>query len=167
MKVYSILFLSLLLIICFSCQKEEFDSESLKNSLVGQWRQEPSPFDSLVINAEYTFKKDYTFERLDKMVDSSGNFLGLRERTTGNYEIKEGKISMSYLRFFKYENFGAGTYYYGNVESLVSYTPIEPSVFKNIIIKINPDKKSLTLQWPPCPYNVHCVQNYTQLLLKN
>ena len=96
MKKYSCLLYGLLFFAFVSCKKEDFhveeiSSNSINNSLLGNWYLEDVPFDTLKLKRGYTFKQDNGFEYLEMVINSSGDVLGFRHRLLGKYEVKGDK----------------------------------------------------------------------------
>jgi len=157
MKKYSCLLYGLLFFAFVSCKKEDFhveeiSSNSINNSLLGNWYLEDVPFDTLKLKRGYTFKQDNGFEYLEMVINSSGDVLGFRHRLLGKYEVKGDKLTMFYSHHYIYD-FNKGEY-----EDIENLKPAgEANLPKTVTSDFSQDKNTLTLYFPPCGPNEFCT----------
>jgi len=157
MKKYSCLLYGLLFFAFVSCQKEDFlveeiSSNSINNSLIGNWYLEDVPFDTLKLKRGYTFKQDNSFESFEKVTNSSGDILGYRHRFIGKYEVKGDKLTLFYSQHYTYD------YNKGEYEDIEDLKPArEADIPKSGTRDFRQDKNTLTLYFLPCGPNELCT----------
>jgi len=160
MKKFSYILYGLLLVVLLSCEKEEIidaeaNSTSTSSALLGTWHQENSPYDTLELKREYIFKTDDSFEVYEKVINSSENVLGFRQRATGKYELKGDKLTMVYLQFYNYDSSKDIYSYEEKIEDLKLSEAIDYQ--ETVTIEYNQSKNILKLLYPPCAPNEYCM----------
>ncbi len=145
------------IIICISCSKEE--TLLNRENLVGVWYEEDYPEEvSRISRLEYHFKEDHTIEILRIEIEQdSGEILGYRYRSYGNYKLENDQLS-----FYNLVS-------YCNDDTKGSYTEIENLKLVNenegdsftVTCKLEKNGQSLIFIYPPCGELANCIGSKT------
>ena len=136
------------------------DSESGTKSIEGVWREEAYVEDyDWISRLEYNFREDGTVQILRIEVNKdSGEILGYRHKSTGNYVVSGNKLSFYNLTV--YSNDDAKTTY-SELEDLIQYGQ---DVSYDVTFEIGKGSKEVTFFFPPCDDSGICA--YSQIVMK-
>ncbi|WP_299706127.1 hypothetical protein [uncultured Pontibacter sp.] len=162
MKKFSHILYGLLLFALLSCKKEEIiaaeaNSASASRALIGTWYQEAGPYGALRLKREYSFKTDNSFDRYEKVINSSGDVVGFRQRATGKYELKGDKLTMVYLQFYNSDKSKDIDSYEEEIDDLIPSGSIDYQ--ETVTLEYHQMKNIMMFKYPPCPFDHSCIGN--------
>lgn len=152
-----------LFLLLTSCQNERINPENNAalgpNQLIGKWSQDASPHGNLLLKREYVFNKEGAFEILEKIVNSSGDLQGFRQKATGTYELKDSKLKFTYEQYYN-ADLSTDFYAYDDLADLTPSDPVKDFTITFSVSFVNKENR-LTLTSHCEPHKV-CLGNLTK-----